>query len=160
MSTTTNTAATTNAKKPSSRPACFSKKDWENLTFDAYKDLVALVEGKTTGVKFLNRHVQLFKKCGIPADGKHLLSLVIAMAKDTTQDHEKVRKILSISTFRQFFNKTWAEKDAMKVVSDAKARGYKEHAKSTKNGPTKAELAAMNAELAKEIAALKAKLAA
>lgn len=115
--------STTNTnKKPASRPACFTKSAWETATYDAYKGIVALVEGKTTGAKFLNRHANLFKSCGIPADGIHLLRLVTFMSNYTTYGGDKVLKVKAVSTLRKYFNGEWASLDARRVVYDTKTK--------------------------------------
>ena len=158
MSTTTTTTK-------ASRPACFSKRDWDNMTFDAYKGVVALVKGEITGTQFVKRNQNLFKKCNIPADGIHLIRLITTMNSFTTVNHEKVCKVKSIGLLRSFFNGGWVEKDSLPVVSDSKAHGYKASAKKSsstgsKKGPTKSDLEAQNAELKKQLEELKSKLAA
>lgn len=115
MSATTNTTATTTTKA-STRPACYTKTAWEKATFAAYLDLIGIVQRTMSISEYLTAHKALFTNCGIPCDEAHLISLVIAMAKDTTKDGEKVRKVNPIGSLRQFFNRTWAEKDALEVV--------------------------------------------
>lgn len=135
---TTNTNA---QKKPASRPACYSKSQWEKATYDAYMSLIALIKGEINQVTFLKRHSALFASCGVPADGKHMISLLISMAKDTSMEGEKVRKVNSITSLRQFFNRTWADKDALRVA-------YVEPKKPTeaKKSTTKAKKAPVNEE--------------
>lgn len=101
--------------KPTTRPATFSKSQWDKATYTAYMGLIAIVERRATIATFLKDNAGLFMGCGVPADEAHVLSLVIAMAKDTTVDHEKVRKVNPIGSLRQFFNTQWAVKDALKV---------------------------------------------
>lgn len=110
-------AATTTATTPKnpSRPATFSKSQWDKATYTAYMGLVAIVERRSSIAAFLKANAALFLGCGVPADEEHVLSLVIAMAKDTTVDHEKVRKVNPIGSLRQFFNGAWAAKDALSI---------------------------------------------
>ena len=116
MSTNTNNTVNTNATvKSPNRPACYTKLTWERATYSAYMSFIAMVKGELSMKQYLTKNAELFKACGVPADGKHLTSLIIAMAKDTTIDHEKCRKVSSITTMRQFFNKTWKEKDSYNV---------------------------------------------
>lgn len=154
----------THTKKSTSRPDCFTKSQWDNQTYNAYIAFIQVIQRVTTPEEYLIATTPLFNACGMPADMDHLLSLAIAMAKDTTTDGEKVRKVSSISTFRQFFNGAWVEREnrpvvfvapkAPKPVTTSKAT----KANNSKKGPTKAELAAQNAELLKQLDALKAAL--
>lgn len=112
----------TTENKPATRPATFSESQWKRATYTAYMDLVAIVERRMTIAQYLKAHAGLFMGCGVPADEQHMLSLVIAMAKDTTVDHEKVRKVVSVASLRQFFNGAWQAKDAMKVVYKAPSK--------------------------------------
>ena len=152
----------THTKKTTTRPDTYTKAAWEKATFDAYLGFVHVIERKTAPETYLADHVALFNGCGMPADVDHLLSLTIAMAKDGTKDGEKVRHILSITTFRQFFNGQWIERENRKVVYTApkapKPAAEKKPSAQSKKGPTKAELAAQNAELVKQLDALKAAL--
>lgn len=111
MTTTTNTTTT----KKATRPEGLSLNQWNRATYAAYMGLLSLVERKTTIARYLKDNAALFLACGIPADEGHVLSLCIAMAKDATVDHQKVRKVLSIGSLRSFFNRTWAEKDALPI---------------------------------------------
>ena len=162
MSTTTTNTTT----KATTRPACYSKSAWEKATFSAYLDLIAIVQRSLSISEYLTNHKALFANCGIPCDEGHLLSLVIAMAKDTTKDGEKVRKVNPIGSLRQFFNRTWADKDALEVVytapSDPNAK--KPSKKAPKKSPeevakeyfgsmSKEEKAAFIAKLMGEVAA-------
>lgn len=162
----TNTTNTTTSTKAPTRPACYKKTAWEKVTFSAYLDLINIVQRSLSITEFLTNHKALFVNCGIPCDESHLLSLVIAMAKDTTKDGEKVRKINPIGSLRQFFNRTWAEKDALEVVyiapSDPNAKkpskkspkkSKEEVAKEYFGSMTKEEKAAFIAKLMGEVAA-------
>lgn len=155
---TTNTNTNT---QPKNRPANFHKDEWDTMTFDAYRGIVALVEGKTTGAKFLNHHAQLFKRCGVPSDGIHLLRLVTFMSNYCTVKGDKVLKVKAVSTIRKYFNGEWASLDARQVVYDTKTKDPRTAAKkntNSKKGPTKADLEAQNAELIKQLEALKSLL--
>lgn len=149
-------------KKSTSRPDCFTKSQWDNQTYNAYIQFIQVIQRVTTPEEYLVATTPLFNSCGMPADMDHLLSLAIAMAKDTTTDGEKVRKVSSISTFRQFFNGAWVERENRPVVFVAPKAPKPVTPKATKSnskkGPTKAELAAQNAELLKQLDALKAAL--
>ena len=111
----------TTTKKPATRPEGYTKSAWEKATYTAYMGLIAIVERRATIAQYLKANADLFKGCGMPADEAHVLSLCIAMAKDTTVDHEKVRKVNPIGSLRQFFNGAWAAKDAMAVSYKAPA---------------------------------------
>lgn len=150
-------------KKSTSRPDCFTKSQWDNQTYNAYIQFIQVIQRVTTPEEYLVATTPLFNSCGMPADMDHLLSLVIAMAKDTTTEGMKVRKVSSISTFRQFFNGAWLERENRPVVFVAPKAPKPVTPKATKSnnskkGPTKAELAAQNAELIKQLDALKAAL--
>ena len=150
-------------KKSTSRPDCFTKSQWDTQTYNAYIQFIQVIQRVTTPEEYLVATTPLFNSCGIPADMDHLMSLAIAMAKDTTTDGMKVRKVSSISTFRQFFNGAWVERENRPVVFVAPKAPKPVTPKATKSnnskkGPTKAELAAQNAELLKQLDALKAAL--
>lgn len=143
----------THTKKSTSRPDCYTKAAWENATFNAYLDFVKVIERKATPEDYLSKHVALFNTCGMPADVDHLLSLTIAIAKDTTVKGEAVRKVLSCTTFRQFFNGAWLERENRTVVYTAPKAPKPEQPKAPKKvkDPTKAQLQAQNAELKAQI---------
>ena len=155
MSTTT----TTNATKPATRPDSFTKSQWDKATYTAYMSLISLAQGKVSVAQFLKDNLDLFTRSGVPADEAHVLSLVIAMAKDTTMSGEKVRKVNPIGSLRQFFNRTWAEKDALEVrykTPTAPKESKPRSGNGSKKGPTKAELEAQNAELTRKLAEIQA----
>ena len=181
MSTTTNTNTTiidntkevsvmnqygftmpTHTKKSTSRPDCFTKSQWDTQTYNAYIQFIQVIQRVTTPEEYLVATTPLFNACGMPADMDHLLSLAIAITKDTTTEGEKVRKVSSIATFRQFFNGAWVERENRRVAFVApkapKPVTPKAAKSNSKKGPTKAELAAQNAELLKQLDALKAAL--
>lgn len=133
MSTTTNTTT-----KKATRPEGLSLNQWNRSTYAAYMGLLSLVERKTTIARYLKDNGALFLACGIPADEGHVLSLCIAMAKDATVDHQKVRKVLSIGSLRSFFNRTWAEKDALPISYKAPTKPADPKAKAKKAPKAKA----------------------
>ena len=162
MSTTTTNTTT----KALTRPACYSKGDWEKATFSAYLDLIAIVQRSLSITEYLTTHKALFTNCGIPCDEGHLVSLVIAMARDTMQKGVEIRKVQPISNLRKFFFTTWATKDALEVVytapSDPNARkkptppkkkSAEEVAKEYFGSMSKEEKAAFIAKLMGEVAA-------
>lgn len=161
MSTTTNNnvTATKNAyglimpEKKGSRPSTFTKSAWDMATYAVYMDLIHVVEGKLSIRNFMENSAPLFNACGMPADGYHFTSLVVAMARDTSVKGEKVRKVNAISSLRQFFNQGWVERENRQVVYNApKAPATPKAPKPAKHKePTKADLL-------KEIATLKAAL--
>lgn len=112
---------TTMTKKSTTRPEGYTKSAWEKATYTAYMGLIAIVERRATIAQYLKANAALFTGCGMPADESHVLSLVISMAKDATVDHEKVRKVNSIGSLRQFFNGAWVAKDALAVSYKAPA---------------------------------------
>ena len=163
--TTTNTyvfVPPTHTKTNKSRPDTFTKSQWDKDTYDAYIQFVQVIQRVTTPEEYLVTATPLFNACGMPADMDHLMSLAIAMAKDTTTNGMKVRKVSSISTFRQFFNGQWVERENRKVVYKApkapKPAAEKKPSAQSKKGPTKAELTAQNEALLKQIALLQAAL--
>lgn len=107
MSTTTTTK----------RPATFTKSAWEKATFHAFLALIDLVQGKTTVSNYLTDNAILFKASGVPADEKHVLSLLISMAKDRTEQGDKVRHVMPISYLRSYFNGGWVSKDALRITA-------------------------------------------
>ena len=170
MSTTTTTnnnntygfVTPTHTKKSTSRPDCFTKSQWDTQTYQAYMSFVHVIERRETPEDFLLANVGLFNSCGMPADMDHLISLVAAMVKDTTADGEKVRKVSAISSFRQFFNGAWVERESRRVAYVApkapKPAQPKAQKQTKSKGPTKAQLAEQNAELLKQLNSLKAAL--
>lgn len=146
MSTTT--TITKNAyglvmpEKKGSRPATFTKSTWDTATYAVYLDLVRVVEGKLSIRDFMANSAPLYNACGMPADGYHFTSLLVAMARDTSVNGEKVRKVSAISSLRQFFNQGWVERENRKVVYTApKAPKPAAAPKAPKaKEPTKAEL--------------------
>lgn len=116
MSTTT-----TNVTKSTTRPATFTKSQWDRATYNAYLSLISLIKGSKSVSEYIADNADLFTRSGVPADEVHVLSLLVSMAKDTTVDGDKVRKVNPISSLRQFFNRTWVEKDALEVYYKAPA---------------------------------------
>lgn len=163
MSTTitTNKYGFVTPEKKGSRPATFTKSQWEQSTYNAYIAFVKVVNGEMTQDRWLKRAKNLFNSCGMPADDYHYTLLLMAIAHDTTVDGEKAHKVSAVSSFRQFFNGGWIEREARKTVSNAgKAPSSAPVAKKASKDPTKAQLTAQLAEQAKVIEELKAKLAA
>lgn len=152
----------THTKKSTSRPDTFTKSQWDTQTYDAYIKFIRVIQRITTPEEYLATTASLFNACGMPADMDHLLSLAIAITKDTTAEGEKVRKVSSIASFRQFFNGAWEERENRRIAYVApkapKPAAEKKPSANSKKGPTKAELAAQNAELLKQLDALKAAL--
>lgn len=162
----TNTTNTTTSTKAPTRPACYTKTAWEKATFSAYLDLINIVQRSLSITEFLTNHKALFVNCGIPCDESHLLSLVIAMARDTTQKGVEIRKVQPISNLRKFFFTTWVTKDALEVVyavpsnpdarkkpTPPKKKSAEEVAKEYFGSMTKEEKAAFIAKLMGEVAA-------
>jgi hypothetical protein len=150
----------THTKKSTTRPDCYTKSQWEHATFDGFMDFVHVLEKKLTTEEFLVKNTPLFNTCGMPSDLDHWNLLLMALAKDATVDHEEAHKVNPISYFRKFFNGEWEKREARPVVYKAptapKPATPKAPKTSSKNGPTKAELAAQNAELLKQLAEIKA----
>lgn len=144
MNTNTNT---TNTAKKSTRPAGFTKSQWDNDTFRVYNGLVKLVKGEILAPQFINHPVvkSLMEKCcnaKTPEDRWGLfVNLIVSMNTYGTVDHEKVNKIKSISTMRQWFNGQWEEKATRPVVykepkapaKKASPKGKKSEVKKVKN---------------------------
>ena len=149
-------------EKKGSRPATFTKSAWDQSTYNAYIAFVKVIEGEMTLDKWLKRAKNLFNACGMPNDDYHFTLLLMAMAKDTSVNHEKVHKVSAISSFRQFFNGGWIERENRQVVYNApKAPATPKAPKAPKKAkdPSKAQLNAQIAEQKKLIEQLKAQLA-
>ena len=142
-------------EKRGSRPATFTKDAWKMATYAVYLDLVHVVEGKLSIRDFMTNSAPLFNACGMPADGYHFTSLLIAMVKDTTEKGEKVRKVSAISSLRSFFSGAWVERENRKVVANAGA--VPENKPVTEKKPAKHK-EPTKAELLEQIATLKAAL--
>ena len=168
MSTiTTSTNATNNTQvKSTTRPATFTKSQWDRATYNAYLSLVSLVKGSKSISEYITENADLFTRSGVPADEAHVVSLLVSMTRDTTVDGDKVRKVNPISSLRQFFNRSWSEKDALEVYYKAPAapKESKPRTAKAKKTPeqtikeyfgkmTPAEKAAFVANLMGEIAA-------
>lgn len=142
-------------EKKGSRPATFTKSAWDMATYAIYMDLIHVVEGKLSIRDFMANSAPLYNACGMPADGYHFTSLLIAMARDTSVKGEKVRKVNAISSLRQFFNQGWVERESRPVVytepKAPKAPAPKASKPAKHKEPTKAELL-------EQIATLKAAL--
>ena len=154
--------------KSSKRPDGFTEKSWDQATYGAYIGLVNIVKGQATMEEYLTRNASLFNACGMPADETHFLSLLIAMAQDTSDKGEKVRKVKARATLSAFFNGGWMEKDSLRVSynagKDPSTKKYGSDSKKAKKTPeqtikeyfgkmTPAEKAAFVANLMGEIAA-------
>ena len=117
MNTNTNT---TTAKK-ATRPAGFTKGDWDTKTQRVYDGLVKLSEGKIIAPQFVNHPVvkELMERCcgakTPEARWKLAFSLFVHMDNYGTKDGEKVLKVKGFSTLRQWFNGGYAEKMARPV---------------------------------------------
>ena len=145
MSTTTTTKNAYGLimpEKKGSRPATFTKSTWDTATYAVYLDLVRVVEGKLSIRDFMANSAPLYNACGMPSDGYHFTSLLVAMARDTSVKGEKVRKVSAISSLRQFFNQGWVERENRKVVyTEPKVPAApKPKAAPKAKEPTKAEL--------------------
>ena len=143
-------------EKNGSRPATFTKAAWDKRTYDAYLGFIHVIDGTLTQDKYLRRAKELFNAVGMPADDYHFTLLVLAVAKDTTvTDVGKAHKINAISSFRQFLNGGWIEREGRAVVYTA-PRAPEASTASTSKGKKDAT----KAELEKQVEALKAQLAA
>lgn len=164
MSTTTNTAvkATTSTKKSASRPACFTKDVWDRSTYKAYFALIDVVKGTKSMKDFTKEPMvkYLCTKLNITMGTQNMVSLIAYMVNYGTKDHEKVCKVNALSFFRKWFNEGYKELVSRPVVSNAgKVNPFDKKSPKGK-APTKADLEAQNAELLKELAALREQLAA
>lgn len=134
MSTTNNTQATTATTKTTpKRPEGFTKHAWDTSTYAAYLDLVKVVSRSVSIADYLTAHAALFTNAGVPADEPTVISLVIAMAKDTTKAHEKVRHINPISQLRAFFNGGWKDRAALRIDYKAPTAPKKSEPKPKKS---------------------------
>jgi len=113
MSTTTTKPTTT---KKATRPAGFTKNEWETKTNRVYDGLIKLSEGKIIAPQFVNHPVvkELMERCcgaKTPEQRwKLAFSLFVHMDNYGTKDGEKVLKVKGFSTLRQWFNGGYAEK--------------------------------------------------
>lgn len=103
---------TTNNTKPASRPACYTKRDWDTKTIRAYNGLIMLVKAElpkgrysSMTMAYLNHPVvkELFEKCGIPKEERMVLNLLFAMVRERTTE----RHVVTISKLRKWFNGEW-----------------------------------------------------
>lgn len=133
MSTTTNTNT-----KPASRPAGYTKFDWDTKTCRIFDGLVKLTEKKVTVPQFVNHPIvkELMEKCcgaKTPEDRYPLfVSLLIYSCNYCTVDHQPVMKVKHISSVRKWFNGAWEELMDRPVV-------YKQPKEPTKKTSTKAK---------------------
>lgn len=146
-------------EKKGSRPATFTKDAWDHSTYNAYIAFIKVIEGEMAQDRWLKRAKQLFNACGMPADDYHYTLLLLAVAHDTTANKEKVHKVSAISSFRQFFNGGWIERESRKTVANAGKNPGDAPAVTKAKDPTKDQLKAQLAEQKKLIEELKAKLA-
>lgn len=136
----TNTTNTTNTK-PASRPAGFTKYDWESKTFRVYDGLIKLSEQKIIAPQFVNHPIvkELLEKCcgaNTPElRWKLCFALFVHMDNYGSKDGEKVLKIKTVTALRQFLNGGWREKMA-RPVSHKEA---KEPVKKAKKATQKAK---------------------
>lgn len=118
---TENVENTPKTPRAPSRPANFAKKAWDQATYDAYLDLVKIVTSSMSIPEFLTAHAALFANANVPAVESTVISLLIAMAKDTskkdkeTGESEKIRHINPIASLRAFFNGGWKERASYRI---------------------------------------------
>lgn len=102
--------------KPATRPAGFTKSEWDNMTFRVYNGLIKLSEEKIIAPQFVNHPVvkELMERCceakTPEARWGLFFSLVVHMDNYGTKDGKKVLKIKTIAAMRQWFNGGWIEK--------------------------------------------------
>lgn len=127
MTTNTNT-------KPATRPACFTKRDWDIKTIRAYNGMILLVKGElpkgrysSMTMAYLKHPVvaELFEKCGIPAQESYVLNLLFAMVRERREE----RHVVTVSALRKWFNGGWKIE---KPVSYTQPKEPKAPAKATK----------------------------
>lgn len=102
-----------NTNMPATRPAVYTKKDWDVKTIRAYKGLVMLVKGELPKGRYSSMTKaylyhpvvkELFEKCGIPMEERMVLNLLFAMVREKTNE----RHIVSVSALRKWFNGGWS----------------------------------------------------
>ena len=106
-----NTVSANTTTKPATRPAGFTKREWDEKTVRAFKGLTMVVDGtlphcNTSILKAYLRHpvvAELFSQCGIPADEQHVLMLLFAMVRERREE----RHIVTVSSLRKWFNGGW-----------------------------------------------------
>lgn len=134
---TTNTTNTTATKTHKTRPEGYTKYDWDVKTLRVFNGLVKLAEKSITVQQFVNHPVvkELMDKCcgaKNPEDRYPLfVSLLVSSMNYTTVNGEKVMKIKSVGTVRQWFNGGYAERMARPVI-------YKEVKEPVKKAAKKA----------------------
>ena len=117
MNTTTNTNT-----KPATRPAGFTKADWETKTLRIFDGLVKLTQRKVTVSQFVNHPIvkELMEKCcgaKTPEDRYPLfVSLLIYSCNYGTVNHTPVLKVKCIASVRKWFNGGYRELMARPVV--------------------------------------------
>lgn len=144
-----NTTKNTNTK-PASRPAGFTKFDWESKTFRVYDGLVKLSEQKIIAPQFVNHPIvkELLEKC---CDAKTpeqrwqvCFALFVHMDNYGTANGVKSLKIKTVSALRQFLKGGWQEKmtrpvshkeaqKPVKTTKKASPKGKKSEVKKVKN---------------------------
>lgn len=143
---------TNNTTKKASRPAGFTKFDWESKTLRVFNGLVRLVDKKDITFDTFKNHPivkeLLSKICNAntPEDRDRLvLSLIIDACHYCTKDGELVMKVKCIGSVRKWFNGGWSDKINRKVVykepkaptapkaKKASPKGKKSEVKKVKN---------------------------
>lgn len=142
--TTTNTTT-----KKATRPAGFTKFDWDSKTFRIYDGLIKLSEQKIIAPQFVNHPVvkELLEKCcgaNTPESRWNVcFALFVHMDNYGSKDGEKVLKVKTISALRQFLNGGWQEKMARPVshkeATEPKKQAKKASPKGKKSGAKKFE---------------------
>lgn len=120
--------------KPATRPACYTKRDWDTKTIRAYNGMILLVKGElkkgryaSMTMAYLNHPVvkELFTQCGIPQKEEYVLSLLFAMVRERREE----RHVVAVSALRKWFNGGWKTE---KPVTYTQPKEPKAPAKSTK----------------------------
>ena len=162
MSNNTNT-------KPATRPAVFTKKDWDLKTIRAYNGLIMLVKGELPKGRYSSMTKaylyhpvvkELFEKCGIPFEEKQVLSLMFFMVREKTAE----RHIIPVASLRKWFNGGWkVEKPVTYTELKVHASATKTATKSKKNTKSKEDeaneiLATLSKMSVDELSAIAGKL--
>lgn len=150
--------------KPATRPAVFTKKDWDTMTIRAYNGLVMLVKGELPKGKYASMTKaylyhpvvkELFTKCGIPFEEKQVLSLLFSMVREKTTE----RHIISVSGLRNWFNGGWkTEKPVTYTAPKEPKTAEKKPSKAAKEPTVDEIIKRLSDEQRAEIAAKVAKL--
>ena len=132
----------TKTTKSATRPEGFTKSEWDTKTQRVFNGLVKLAEKQIILPQFTNHPIvkELMERCcgakTPEARWELTFSLIADSCSYTTKDGQKVLKVKSFGSVRQWFNGGYAEKMA-RPVSYKEPKIAEKKAKSTKKSTPK-----------------------